>query len=439
MTSEELNKLINDHKSLTTRTYDQKTYKIGVNSAIYQDQDKASPDNRIPTPYIRRAMKLLKGYFAKTGNITYADTTGWFNEYIAHIYNDNHEQIKTAQIFEDAATYGRGFELHWYGEDEEFYFDTLPIAQCIPIYSDDLSPLLIGFVWYREMQNGDHKATYYNDTEYIEYVQSESQAGDKKQWKINEENSGIHLYGRVPVLEAIVDRDKKNLFDHCLPMIDFYDRLTSNTANEHEKFAEAILLLRDFIDDVTEDDNGRTQVDKMNDYRILDRLGDKINDSAAYLERNVNDTFIENTLDRYERQIYEMLCIVNYSASDFAEASGRAQAYKLLGQELMIADIESYFSTFLYDRINLIAYHQTSGIKTPEESANVQISFKRNLPFDLETTIGLLSVAIGGKQVISHKTALKLLPDNLVKDAEEELAQIAIENPGLSDPTGNAE
>lgn len=430
MDAQTIDKLIKEHRPLTTRYFDQKSYKIGENAAIQQLDPKPAPDNRIPVPFIRRATKLIKGYFAKVGNITYSDD-GWFAETLADIFNQNDEELETASMFEDAICYGKAFELHWYSKDESFQFCVIPVSQCIPIYSDDLKKKLIAFIWYRNI--GDEEvATYYDESEYLEYRRKKGGA-----FIFSKESSGKHLYKRVPVLEANTDRDSRNVFDHCLPLIDMYDKIISEVGNEHEKFANSILLLRDYLDDVHEDENGLTDADKVNLWRTMDKLGENVRDGAAYLERNVNDTFISNTLDRYERQIYEMLCLFNPNDDSFATSSGIAQAYKLLGFEYLIADMESYFVKFLYDRIRLIAGH--SVINGLEYASDVTVSFKRNLPFDIESTANIISVLAGGEKVVSKATLLKMFPSTIIPDVGAEIEAVKLETPKVSNPYSGSE
>jgi SPP1 family phage portal protein len=334
-------------------------------------------------------------------------------------------------MFEDAICYGKAFELHWYDKDDGFQFCVIPVSQCIPIYSDDLKKKLIAFIWYRE--NGDDElATYYDSGEYLEYRKKK---GGK--FEADEESSGTHLFNRVPVLEANIDRDGRNVFDHCLPLIDMYDKIISEVGNEHEKFANSILLLRDYLDSVNKDENGLTDADKVNLWRVMDKLGDNVRDAAAYLERNVNDTFISNTLDRYERLIYEMLCLFNPNDDAFATSSGIAQAYKLLGFEYLIADMESYFAKFLYDRIRLIAGH--SVVEGLKDASSVTVSFKRNLPFDVESTASIVSTLSGGEKVVSKATLLKMFPSTIIPDVEAELEAVKAETPAVSNPFAGSE
>ena len=418
MTGEEIKQIIDKHVPLSTRYTDQKSYKIGRNAAIYQQTPKPAPDNRIPVPFIRRAVKILKGYFASVGYITYKDD-GWFENNIASWYDKNNEELKTAAVFEDACTYGRGFELVWFGEDG-FHFATLQTDQCIPIYSSELEPTLEAFIWYRKI-NDVETATYYDAEEYLVFEKT-----DKKEYTLNEEKSGQHLFGAVPVIEYTIDRDHRNAFDHCLPLLDYYDKLISEVGNEHEKFSNSVLLLKDILDDVNKDENGLTQADKIAMNRIMHGLGD-VQNAAAYLERNVNDTFINNTLDRLERLIYEMLCIFNPNDENFGTSSGIAQAYKLLGLEYLVADMESYFTLGLQKRIMLIANHKSGIVKEQEKASYVTIDCKRNLPFDLERIASVVLQLAGGKQVLSTETLLSFFPATMIADVAQEVEKVKAE------------
>ena len=115
-----------------------------------------------------------------------------------------------------------------------------------------------------------------------------------------------------------------------------------------------------------------------------------------------------------------MLCLFNPNDDKFATASGIAQAYKLLGFELMIADMESYFSQFLQARLKLIAGHKTSGI--PVEGADfVTINFRRNLPFDLAAITDMVTKLKG---IVSDETLLKMFPSTIIDNVDEELKRI---------------
>jgi SPP1 family phage portal protein len=212
-----------------------------------------------------------------------------------------------------------------------------------------------------------------------------------------------------------------------LGLVDLYDRVISqDVANELSRFANAYLMLADTIDDVTVDERGRTKLDRLKEVKIFDQLGidGDVRQKVAYLERNVNNSFIEATLDRAERLIYEMLNMQNPNDDGFAAASGIAQKWKMLGAELDAANMESYFSIFLYQRIELIAaILSNTGSPVSGDVESVDISFKRTTPSNLLEIAQ--TIALFGGQELSERTKLGLLPSDVIESVDDELERLA--------------
>jgi SPP1 family phage portal protein len=418
LTVEQLEELLKSKTDYATRTIDQTTYRIGNNAAIFVERPKPSPDYRVPTPYIRRAVELKRGYFARPGNITFKSLP----KELAKDFDRNNEGLKTAKMFEGSLTYGRSFELHWYKEMVGAMFAPIPIGQSCPIYSDDLEPIMLGFIWKRTLGNGDDVATHYDDTHYTEFVKAKG----KDEWTVNPEKSGTHLYGAVPVLEAYTNTERLNCFDHVLPLVDLHDRILSqDVANELHRFAHAYLLLSDKLDDVSVDDQGRTQLDKIKELGLFEGLGENVKNSIAYLERNINGNFIEAVLDRLERLIYEMLNMPNPSDDDFAAASGIAQAWKMLGAKLDAANMEGYFSIFLQARTKLMGNLYANLSKPLKGLDKVTIDFKHTEPSNLLEIAQIVAMLKG---ILSDETILGLFPATVIPDVKAELKKLDEQN-----------
>ncbi len=182
---------------------------------------------------------------------------------------------------------------------------------------------------------------------------------------------------------------------------------------------------------MTTDDAGRTMIDRLKEIKIFDGLGDRsVRDSIAYLERNVNNTFIEATLDRIERLIYEMLNTPNPNDDAFATASGIAQAWKMLGANLDAANMEGYFSLFLFDRIRLLSALFSNLQSAVENADDVTIEFKRTEPHNL---LELAQIAAMLKGTLSDETIIGIFPADIVPDVQEEIARLKESMGGLFD------
>jgi len=403
----ELKKYLDKPRNLE-RYAEQRAYFEGRHVGILNPAPKSAPDNRKPIPLARRAVRLLKGYMAKPGTITYMTDPAEAFDPIKAVYDENDEQLETADAFEKACVHGTVFELH-YTENNVPQFALLPIDQCIPIFSPDLKPKLVGFIWHRKTDDQE-LANVYTDTDVEFFVKGTE---DGAEWQLDPEHPPVkHGYGEVPVNIGRISADGSNLYDHTLPLIDLLDKIMSeDIADELQRFAGAYMLFANELNTTLKDENGLTDADRSKIFKMFDKLGDNVRNQVAFLERNINGAFISESADRVERYIYEMLMLFNPNDKDFAQQSGIAQAYKLLGFEYLAADIESYFTKFLQHRLTLVNAINTKLGKGSVDVDSVQISMKRNLPFDLQN-LALVASQLAG--TFDLQAILDLFPAQLL-------------------------
>lgn len=417
MDAKEIQELIKTNCS-ETKYEVQRAYSRGAHLSIYQPRPKASPDNRKSIPFIKRAIAMIMGYMMKPGNITYQGD--YYEKTLKDIYDSNDEELLNAQLVEDGLVHGKYFELHWLDESGLKTFFPIPVDQSIPIYSKDLKKKLTGFIWVR-----DDMATFYDDTVYQVYEKVDK----KDEYVLIDE--GLHGYGRVPVNCGQISRDKANLFDHVIGLVDLFDKLLSeDVANEAERSANSYLLMSDSIDDVEQDENGLTAADRVKQSKAIDNLGDEqpVGNKVQFLTKNINTSFLETSLTTTERLIYEMLMIVNPNDDNFAAASGIAQAYKLLGMEYLCAGIETYLSIFLQNRIQIIAGIDKELQGSTEGADKVTITFTRNLPKNL---LEISQIAAQLQGTLSKESIINLFPTSIVPDKQAELDRLNEETPEL--------
>lgn len=414
MTTEEIKVATDKIKASSGRFNSQKAYHQGNNVGILQPEAKPNPDVRAPIPFARKAVSLIKGYMAKPGNISYSGD--YYNSTLKSIFDENDEELTTSDELEDCLIHGVCYELHWITDGvKQFY--PVPVSQGLPIFSDDLKPVLEGFVWYRMGSDDAELATYYDAQVVQEFFKPK-----KGSWTT--QGDYPHGYGQVPVNVGRIDREYRNIFDHCIPLIDLYDRLISeDVGNELERFNAAILAMAERIDATSTDDSGRTMIDRLKELRVIDGLGEgNVRDKIGFITRDIPTAFIEFAAGQVERLIYEMLMIVNPNDDNFAAASGVAQAYKLLAMEYLCAGIEAYFSRFLQKRIQLIAGISGELGDVTDGANEVTIAFHRNLPHNLAETAETMAKLKGQ---ISDRTLIGLLPKSIVPDVDDELAAMA--------------
>jgi len=103
------------------------------------------------------------------------------------------------------------------------------------------------------------------------------------------------------------------------------------------------------------------------------------------------------------------------------QISGIALAYKLLQFEYFCASCEAYFSRGLQWRIRLIQ-NVTGNMKAkPQDRPQVDIQFRRNLPFDMASAVDQF-VKVAG--ILPDEVALKLFPADFMPDPSEVAAKM---------------
>ena len=419
MNTQELTEIINAHTRRLPRILAQRAQALGNNPGILRPLPKASPDNRVPIPIARQSVNFVVGYMGKPGNIVYSGD--YYDNTLKPIYDRNDEQLLTSNELEDACIHGVCYELHWLDEQGNRNFYNIPVDQGIPIYDNSIRPKLIAFVWLRKVDDVE-MATVYTDMTYQTWSKT-------KGWTAGEELP--HGYGQVPVNIGMIDRDGRNLFDHVIPILDSIDKLASaDVMNEADRYSSALLAMAERLDTTSTDETGRTMVDRLKEIGLLDGLGEgDVRQKIAFITKDLPVEFIKFAIEFLERMARESLQIPNMMDPKFGESSGIAKAFQLLPLEYMATRIESHFARFLYKRMYLIAGIGEMLLEDNRGVMDVQISFKRNLPFDLKDTATVAAMLTG---LLSKETILKLFPSTIIPDPIEELERLENETPELT-------
>jgi SPP1 family phage portal protein len=418
ITTEQLKELIRADSARQLTVAKQAAYVLGNNPAIYEPEAKEEPDNRIAVPFARRAVNMVCGYLGKEGNIQYKGTG--FDSDIEATFDANDEGLITSELLRVGCTHGEAFELHWQ-ESGQKYFAQVPIAQSIPIWSKSLKPKLEGFIRYWHEKDRSTIAEVYDAISIQTFVRKTDSAEFEPY-----DDARPHGYKRVPVVRYTVDMDSRNIFDHCIALIDAYDKIISeNYANDLQGVARALLLVAGEINkEPLDSPDGISLEEKLLSGRVkyLEKLllegTGSVTDKVAYLTKNIDSTFPQSAADIFERLIYEMLQLFNPNDEAFNTPSGVAAKYKLLGFEYLCTQITTYFMRGLQDRIKLLkGINQT--LTGESQNTDVTIDWQRNLPDDIEQT-ARVAVMLGlGK--LSDEVLIGLFPDSVIPDKVKEL------------------
>ncbi|QCR34508.1 phage portal protein [Lysinibacillus sp. SGAir0095] len=281
-------------------------------------------------------------------------------------------------------------------------------AECIFLYEESMSAPTFGIQYYPSVEIlADGTKSQVTVVEF--HDQSET-------YFFRNDTNGFELYDIQPhnldscPLFGVENNESLNgEAIKVLNLVDAYDRTMSDANSEIEATRLAILILRNIGMD---DDD----VKQMNKLGLLEMFGQDV--EAKYLTKDVNDTMIENHLNRLEKNIHKFAKSVDFSDEAFGgNISGIAIKFKTMALEHKAIIAEHKFRSALQYQFKLLcAGWAKLGICSPDDYLNIWFGFKRNLPSNIKEEAEATSLLKG---LVSERTRLSLL--SFVDDVEAEI------------------
>jgi SPP1 family phage portal protein len=222
----------------------------------------------------------------------------------------------------------------------------------------------------------------------------------------------LHNFNLVPVSIYKNNDDMLGDFELVLDLIDFYDRLESDTANAFDYYNDCYMV---FTGATIADEDAKL----MKENRLLQMPEGA---TVSFLTKNAIDTEQENAKNRIVNDIHKFSKVPNMSDENFANnVSGVAMKYKLLGLENTCAIKERKFKRGLQNRLWLIS--NILNLKTGTALQDIKITFKRNIPQneqEIATMINSLRGLLSSETLISQLSFVENAKDELEKLQEEQ-------------------
>lgn len=408
LTAELLQKMINrfDLQVLPQLTKYKNYYdgKQAILNKTYKDASK--PCSRTVINYAKSITDAYAGYMATPGYISYMSDNDITEVMDILRYNDYN--AADAALLLDALIYGVAAELMFIDGSGQTRFRTISPEQCFAVCEDSLTGDLLYFVRFYPINEWDNSDIYAVD------VYSDS---DIKHYRMMGRNGGLtfmnaepHYFSQCPA-NILCLPDLKSIFDCVIGLLDAMNEVLSSEIDEFSALCDSYLVL-------TGCDAENEDIEIMKENRVI-VLPDGA--TAAWLVKNYNDTQVENILKRIHDSIYRIASCVDYSSETLMNgvSSGIAIRYKMSGQENRAGIIEAQLKKALQRRIEIIA--GIASLKLGEEVfRDIEITFKRNIPDDIATTINLINSLKG---TVSDGTLLAQL--DFIPDVNAELEAVA--------------
>ncbi|WP_443660143.1 phage portal protein [Clostridium algidicarnis] len=240
-------------------------------------------------------------------------------------------------------------------------------------------------------------------------------------------NPSDNTFGEVPITVGNLTEEgmDDSMYKDIKGLQDAFETNLSDVGNEISDFRNAYLLFKN------------AQVDKT-DIPDMKKLGviqfSSPGGDASWLIKNINDTFIQNTLDRYEDTMYQIACHINHNEKLQSNLSGVTLQSRLivLGNKCNL-EIKAH-KNIVKNRLRFLFIYLNLKKNKNYDYKDVKALYTVNIPSDDLATAQMLSQVPEG--IISKDTGRGLFSfvnnkvaeaEKVKREMEEELPEIDLE------------
>ncbi len=290
-----------------------------------------------------------------------------------------------------------------------------------------------------ELTTADGKRYYYDTPEKRKLFGTsayEQEFKDEPLFKENEEEKQPKKWDDDIPATAIENCDGMAIFEPVISLIKAYERCIQNSRNVFKYNDEAILKVIGYQPEnpmIIQNEKGEDIINparqKEDEYVLTSRVryldGNKdVNSDIAWVEKNVNDTALQN----HKKTLMDIICLCSFCPNmtdlGFTSADNNsALEKKFFSLQQYIATFEGDFLEGLTRRWRIILEKFNKEKGKSYDFRDIEIKLNRNLPSDKATDI---TNALKVRGLLPDETVINLL--NLDLDATSELAKMDLQN-----------
>lgn len=249
--------------------------------------------------------------------------------------------------------------------------------------------------------------------------------------------ASVHIFSRVPISVAKLSEEEitDTIYWDIKGLQDSYETNLSDISNEISDFRNAYLkVINAQLDD--------EELPRMKELGIIQAESANNNVTIEWLIKNINDTFIQNTLNTVEDKIYQTSCHINHNEKLQSNLSGVTLRNRLISLENKCKLITKSLTNAIKSRLQLMIEYINLTENKAYDWKDIDIKFTPNIPSDDLMTAQIISQLNG---LISEDTALSLLSfinnpatekDKKSKEQENDVNTIGkqlLDNVGVAD------
>lgn len=403
--------LITKHKGFYNKYNKNFDYYIGKHKILNKRmKDESKPNNKIIVSLPHLTTEIRTGYFSgEPMTVSASDDT--FHEMLSEILEYNDFQALNSELDQLSAIYGHSIMILYIDENGQIRMAAEDPKNCFVVYDNTLAHDPIAGIRYFEYEDSATNETIYDITLYESDKISYFRGPEAALTLVKEEQN---FFQDVPVIEFMENKYRVGCFENQISIVDAIENTVSCSLNEIDYFDNTYLLLKNL--------SGTTENDlkdmKNNRVFLVDGDGD-----AYFLNKETNDTYIENTLKRLVNDYHKLTQTPDLTDQNFAgQASGVSLKYKLFSLEKSISAKESLWRKSLMRVFELITNLINIKNSIHYDYRDIKLTFVRALPTNLSETADIVSKLNG---IVSNKTLLSQL--DFIENVDDEMTQIESE------------
>lgn len=423
VTSDIIRDLIEDHAADRARMmqlYERYKASItGVPILTREVPNYEKVNNKLNNDFFSEIIDTKVGYFAGKPIVYAVDRELSSHDVADQVLQDfnirNNIEDLDSETSKNAAIAGLGARLLYIdGEGNERIMD-VPPWECIFVYDRSINEPQFAMRYYPIIvrqgdQTEERTRVEWYDSKLVTFFVEEN--GVFVLDETEPMNPKPHMFDGNPLIAFLNNEEKQGDCEKVLALIDGYDKTLSDVNSEIESFRLAYMLFYGFAPDQETIDlakqTGAFGIDHPED-------GSKI----EFLTKQMNDTIIENHLNRLEQNILRFAKSVNFTDEHFSSnLSGVAMKFKLFALESKCITAERKFTAALRQQFKILASAwNKKGLVV--DYTDIWFQFKRNFPLNL---LDEAQTSATLKGLVSEQTRLSQL--SFVDDIEFELQEM---------------
>ena len=375
---------------------------------------------KINTNFIKKFIKEEVSY--TVGNdITYESRTN--NEDVVNdidYYTAHWNELHDSDLMKYLLIFTQIYELYYIDDNADFCSKIIKPTEGYA-YKDNASGKVLFFI---HAFKNDFETTSYIDVYTSDFIYH----FDSKFNQISEPS--INMFGEVPVTigELTEELTDDSLYKDLKGLQDAFETNLSDMGNEISDFRNAYLLFKN----AQVDEDKIPKMKKLGIIQFPQAGGD-----AAWLIKNINDTFIQNTLDRYEDTMYQLACHINHNEKLQSNVSGVALEARLIAlRNKCTLEIKAH-KNIVKNRMRFLFKYLDIKKNKNYDYKDVKALYTPNIPSDDTATADIISklpegtiskATMRGRFSFINNTAAEA--EKVKKEQEAELPPMDLDNLG---------